>query len=220
MNKYEKTIRQWDEIFASKNTTIPQHKNSGNTEFDKSLFWLIQNADSIIDFGCADGSLLFLCSQYGTVRHIGIDLSSQAIANARQRLADVSGQQSFQFTCGGTEALQDLESSSMDAAILSNILDNLYPEDAHCVLTQMKRILKPKGRLLVKLNPCLSAEQISEYKIKPIGENLYDDGMLLWNNPTDEWDRILEQYFRRNKFKTIYYKELDLYQRLYELERT
>ena len=202
MNKYEKTIRQWDEIFASKNTAIPQHKNSGNTEFDKSLFWLIQKADSIIDFGCADGNLLFLCSQYGTVRHIGIDLSSQAIANAKERLTDVSGQQSFQFTCGGTEALQDLESS----------------EDAHCVLTQMKRILKPKGRLLVKLNPCLSAEQISEYKIKPIGENLYDDGMLLWNNPTEEWDRILEQYFRRNKFKTIYWQQGQAH-RLYGLER-
>lgn len=97
MNKYEKTIRQWDEIFTSKNTVMPQHKNSGNTEFDKSLFWLIQKVDSIIDFGCADGNLLFLCSQYGTVRHIGIDLSSQVIANAREQLADVSGQQSFQY---------------------------------------------------------------------------------------------------------------------------
>ncbi len=219
MNKYEKTIRQWDEIFASKNTAIP-HPQNINEELGKSLSWLTQNANSVIDFGCADGNLLLLCSQYGTARHIGMDLSPQAIANASERLSAFSGQQSFQFICGGTEALQDLESSSMDAAILSNILDNLYPEDAHCVLTQMKRILKPKGRLLVKLNPCLSAEQISEYKIKLIGENLYDDGMLLWNNPTEEWDRILEQYFRRNKFKTIYYKEQDLYQRLYELERT
>ena len=50
--------------------------------------------------------------------------------------------------------------------------------------------------------------------------NLFDDGMLLWNNPTEEWDRILKQYFTLNKFKPIYYKELDLYQRLYELERT
>ena len=126
----------------------------------------------------------------------------------------------FNIICGGTEALQNLESYSMDAASLPNIPDNFHPADIHCVLAQTKRIRRPKGRLLVKLNPCLSAEQISEYKIKPIGENLFDDGMLLWNNPTEEWDRILKQYFTLNKFKPIYYKELDLYQRLYELERT
>lgn len=218
MDKYKNAIRQWDEIFVKKTTAIPQHKNSGNTEFDKSLFWLIQNADSIIDFGCADGNLLFLCSQYGTVRHIGIDLSSQAIANARQRLADVSGQQSFQFICGGAKALQQVETSSTQAAILSNILDNLYPEDAHFVLAQMRRILKPEGRLLVKLNPYLSTGQISEYGIRSIKGNLYDDGMLLWNNSTEEWDRILKQYFRLNKFKTIYWQQGQAH-RLYELER-
>ena len=78
----------------------------------------------------------------------------------------------------------------MDSAILSNIIDNLYPDDAISVLEEIKRILKKNGKLLVKLNPFISDEQIEEYGIKKISGNLLDDGMILWNNTNEEWEDI------------------------------
>lgn len=218
MDRYEKTNLQWNEILKNDNLSIPERKDSGNEDIDSSLAWLTENASSIIDFGCASGSMLFLCSHYGTTSHIGIDLSQQGIANARTR-AKLMPDKQFSFICGGVDVLSPIESASMDAAILSNIIDNLYPDDAHSVLKEMKRILKPNGRLLVKVNSYLTPEQIKEYGITAIEGNLLDDGLLLWNNPTQEWDKILSAYFCIEHYQNIYYEEHDLYNRLYRLIR-
>lgn len=218
MNRYEKTNLQWNEILKNDNLTIPEGKDSGNEDMNNSLAWLTENASSIIDFGCASGSMLFLCSRYGTTSHIGIDLSPQGIANARTRAKQMPGQQ-FTFICGGVDALLSIESASMDAGILSNIIDNLYPDDAHSVLREMKRILKPNGKLLVKVNSYLTPAQIEEYGITPIEGNLLDDGLYLWNNPTEEWDKILSSYFCIKYYQNIYYEEHNQYNRLYQLIR-
>lgn len=218
MNRYEKAILQWNDLFKKEKLHIPQPGETGNQDFHHSLSWLTEKASSVIDFGCASGTLLFQCSQRGTTEHIGIDLSSQAIANAQEKAKRIPNCR-FRFLCGGTDALCPIGPSSMDAAILSNILDNLYPEDTHCVLAEIKRILKPSGRLLVKLNPFLTPEQIAEYGIHVIKDNLLDDGMILWNNPTPGWDEILQSYFHITRFQNIYEKEHNLYQRLYLLTR-
>lgn len=218
MDRYEKVIHDWDGIFEKESLTAPERENSGNEDVDQGLLWLTQKASSVIDFGCASGNLLFQCSRCGTVDHIGIDLSAQAIFNAREKGRRIPGR-SFRFICGGAQALGAVESSSMDAAVLSNILDNLYPDDAHSVLTQIRRILRPGGRLLVKLNPYLTPEEISESGFRVREGNLLDDGMLLWNNSTAEWDRMLGAYFDTERFETIYYKEYNLYNRLYRLIR-
>lgn len=218
MERYEKVCRQWNEILKNDKLTIPERKESGNEDFDSSLSWLTRNAYSVIDFGCASGSVLFLCSLCGTTKHIGIDLSEQGISNAKIR-AKLMPDKEFTFICGGAGVLPTIASASMDAAILSNIIDNLYPDDAHSVLREMKRILKPDGRLLVKVNSYLTPEQIKQYDITPIEDNLLDDGMLLWNNSTEEWDKILGAYFHIDCYKNIYYKEYQQYNRLYQLIR-
>lgn len=218
MDRYEKSILQWDEIFKNEKLHMPQQEKSGNEDFDRSLSWLTDNASSVIDFGCASGALLFQCSRNGTAEHIGIDLSPQAIANAQEKAKHIPGRR-FLFICGGADTLRPIGPSSMDAAILSNILDNLYPEDAHSVLAEIKRILKPGGRLLVKLNPYLPPERIAEYGMQVIEDNLLDDGMILWNNSTPDWDRILQPYFHISQFHNLYFEEHNLQQRLYRLTR-
>ena len=68
---------------------------------------------------------------------------------------------------------------------MSNILDNLYPEDAETVLNEVNRLLRPGGKLMVKLNPFLAEEQITEWGIRKIREDLLDDGLILWNRSTE-----------------------------------
>jgi len=45
--------------------------------------------------------------------------------------------------------------------------------------------------------------------------NLLDDGLLLWNNTTEAWRKILERYFRIERYEEIYYPEHEQTNRLF-----
>ena len=218
MNKYDKCIELWDDIFSKEETVLPKKRETGNVEFDKGLAWLTDGAVSVLDFGCGNGTALFLCNKYGTDTHIGIDLSSQAINSAIKKSKQVKNGD-FQFIFGGIEALKSIQDESVDSVILSNIIDNLYPDDAISVLEEIRRILKKNGKLLVKLNPFITDEQIEEHGIRRISGNLLDDGMLLWNNTNEEWADILEARYSISRYVEIYYEEYKQTNRMYLLIR-
>lgn len=216
MGKYDKSIALWNDIFSQEAPVFPQSRTSGNAAFDRGLQWLTEGAEAVLDFGCGNGSLLLLCSLYGTATHIGIDLSPAAIHSASAR-AKNAPRGTFRFICGSLDALRGLETASVDAVVLSNIIDNLYPEDAAAVLAEIRRVLRKNGRILLKLNPCLTAAQITSWNIRVIDGNLLDDGMVLWNQTTEEWDAFLGARFCIAHFEEIYYEEHEQYNRMYLL---
>lgn len=85
MDRYKKTVSHWNKIFKNEEPHVPHNRETGNEDFDRSLSWLTDGADSVLDFGCASGTLLFLCHQYGTTNHIGIDLSPRPSQTPRKR---------------------------------------------------------------------------------------------------------------------------------------
>lgn len=216
LSRYEKSIDAWNKIFSEESAAFPKTKTTGNPGFDKGLEWLTEDASTVLDFGCGNGIVLFLCSLYGTKSHIGIDLSPRAIQSA-ENSAKLASQGDFRFVCGSLEELHCVETGSVDAVVLSNIIDNLYPEDAVAVLTEIKRILKKNGKILLKLNPYLTSEQIKAWNIRVISGNLLDDGMILWNQTTEEWNDFLSARFQIVHYGDIYYEEHDQYNRLYFL---
>lgn len=216
MNRYDHVIQTWDEIFQKDECVVPSKKESGNPVFDAGLKWLIEGTNTVLDFGCGNGVILLWCCLYGTKKHIGIDLSKEAIKNAELCSQRMNGGE-FQFVCGSIEQVQKLASGSIDAVVLSNILDNLYPEDALCLLEEVKRVLVPGGKVLVKLNPHITAQQIEEWNIKVIEGNLLDDGLILWNNTEEQWREILSKYFTVAKYDEIYYEEYEQTNRMYRL---
>jgi len=121
----------------------------------------------------------------------------------------------FEFQQGGLESLVDIPDATFDAAILSNVIDNLYPEDAMLLLCACSRILKENGKMLVKLNSCLTQKQIVEWNIQTISGNLVDDGLLLWNNTTEQWREILNVHFEIYLEGEIYYPEHEQTNRLF-----
>jgi arsenite methyltransferase len=58
------------------------------------------------------------------------------------------------------EELEAIADGAFDGVVLSNIIDNLIPQDAIKVLTEVKRILKVSGKVSVKLNPFLTDKQV------------------------------------------------------------
>lgn len=214
--EYAKCIGFWNEVFAREVPVFPKAAKMGIEEFDAGIAWLANGSESVVDFGCGNGTLLFSCRNLGTKTHIGIDLSEQAIKSAVER-SRAGQNENFSFINGGTEQLKNIADNSVDAAILSNILDNLYPDDAVFALGEIHRLLKRGGKLLVKLNPFLSEKQIKEWNIKTIEGNLLDDGLLLWNNTDAEWERLFKEKFSTVAKKEVYFKEAEQTNRMYLL---
>ena len=218
MNDYQRCISFWDSVFLSEDDAVPMGSFSGNPALDDAIGWLSKDSQRVLDFGCGNGSLLFYCARSGTKSHLGIDLSEQAIAAASKKAANMPCG-AFEFRQGGLEMLADVPDASFDAVILSNIIDNLYPEDAMQLLRACARILKEDGKALVKLNPYLTQEQILEWKVKTISGSLLDDGLLLWNQTTEQWRAIFKERFAISHEGEIYYPEHDQTNRIFYLTK-
>ena len=213
---YQRCITFWDQVFSEESDELPKEATIGNDTLDQALIWLCEGANRVLDFGCGNGGLLFLCALRGTSDHFGIDLSQEAICCAKRK-AERMRCGTFSFQQGGVEQLSMIANASFDAIILSNIIDNLYPEDANLLVDECARILKVSGKVIVKLNPYLSKEQIAEWNIKEISGNLLDDGLLLWNNTTEEWRDFFSSRFTIFREGEVYYPEHEQTNRLFFL---
>ena len=194
--------------------SVPSVASTGNAALDAALDWLTEGAQSVLDFGCGNGVALFFCALRGTRRHVGIDLSRKGIESALMRAEKIPCGE-YAFTLGGVEALEKIADRSFDSLLLMNILDNLYPDDARTALRHAARVLKPGGRALIKLNPYRTEKQIREWNLRVIEGNLFDDGMLLWNNTDDAWRRIILETLRVVEKREVYFPEYQLQERMF-----
>lgn len=212
---YDKFIMAENEIYKSiTNITIPTNKSLRNEQLDKGLDWLCDGSDSVLDFGCGTGSMLFSCALRGVKKLTGIDLSKEAIKLCKNR-AKLMELGKYEFMHGSVSKLEEINSNSIDGVILSNTVDNIKPSDAVELLKQVKRILKASGKVFVKLNPFITEKQIEEWNIKVIEGNLLDDGLMLWNQTTDEWRNLLSKYFMECEYIDIYFPEHEQYNRMF-----
>lgn len=208
----------WNNIFNNIKPDKYEKTDLGQEDLNEASKWLSDGTDSIIDFGCGSGTFLFDSALRGTRHHIGIDISMDAIALAKER-EKLFETGNFEFIQGGLECLNQINDNTMDGAILSNIVDNMTPQDAELILNNIHRIVHVNGKILFKVNPFLSKEQIREWGIKELGDNLLLDGsgMYLYNLKTDKWCSILKKYFSIYLKKDIYFKQHEQYNRLFLL---
>jgi 2-polyprenyl-3-methyl-5-hydroxy-6-metoxy-1,4-benzoquinol methylase len=109
----------------------------------------LKPADTVLDLGCAKGSVdLRLAAAVGAIH--GIDISSQMIAAAREAAA-AHGAANVSFA-QATIFDDSLEPGSYDVVLAFAILHLL--EDAPQVLVRIRELLKPGG-LLISVTPCL-----------------------------------------------------------------
>ncbi len=212
---YDKFIKKENEIYSSiKDIFAPSSKSMRNEALDNGFDWLCEVTDKVLDFGCGTGSMLFSCALRGVNYLTGIDLSDEAIKLCNKR-AELMSCGKYEFIHGSVEVLNRFDDDSMDAVILSNVIDNIKPNDAVKLLEEVKRILKENGKILIKLNPHISNEQIIDWNIKVIEGNLLDDGLMLWNQTTDEWRALLNKYFKECEYIDVYFPEHEQYNRMF-----
>lgn len=210
--RYASYIQRENEYFASVEPGMARNKPLEPQILDDGITWLCDGAKAVLDFGCGSGALSFRCGFCGVQSVLGIDLSEEAI---RLAAACAGAVPQCRFQHGSLEQLRSLPDGSFDGVILSNILDNLYPDDALELLERSAGLLRPGGKAFIKLNPLLTAEQIENWNIRQIGEDLLDDGLLLWNKDDAYWLELLGRYFRQIKQEDVYFAEYDQHNRLF-----
>lgn len=217
-SRYKKSMENEGKIYKEikGDLSVPQGNSTGWEELDKALDWLCDGTSYVLDFGCGIGTMLFLCANRGTKKHIGIDLSVEGIECA-EICSNMMNNGEYQFHVGSVEQLRSIEDKSVDAIILSNIIDNLYPEDARIVLLECSRILKTNGKILVKLNPYITPEQIWEWKMIELEKDVYDDGFILWNRNTEDWKNELNNHFRIVDYYEFYVPQAEQVNRVFLL---
>lgn len=182
--EYEETKLFWDKVFSEKEFNPINIKNGFNIkEIDESLEWLCENKGTVLDFGCGNGSLLFRTMFLGVDHGIGCDLSDISITTAKESVKIFLFAEKMDLISGDLEALKNKTNHFFDGCILSNIIDNMLPEDTKELVAFLKERMNPGGRLFIKLNDLIGEQEMLQYGAKQIGEGLFKEssGLFLKN---------------------------------------
>jgi cyclopropane fatty-acyl-phospholipid synthase-like methyltransferase len=112
-------------------------------QLDKLLEVLrLTESDRVLDIGCGNGRITEYLHELTGARMTGIDISAEAIAQARARAAAESGRLTFRV---GNMNRLDFEPQTFDAVIAIDTL--YYVDDLAETLRQLKAVLRPAGRM-------------------------------------------------------------------------
>ncbi len=107
--------------------------------------------DRILDLGCGFGASVEYLP--GGVEYVGIDISLQYIAAARQRFAHRGT-----FICSAIEAVTPEQLGQFDLAISFGVVHHLDDESVRRMLQLVSKTVRAGGRL-VTIDPCYAANQ-------------------------------------------------------------
>ena len=94
----------------------------------------------VLDAGCGDGAFLVFLRRLG-VRVTGVELAESAAAQARRRCPEAN------VHIASLEEPLPFDDGTFDAVWLTDVLEHLF--DVHGALTELRRVLKRKGLLVL-----------------------------------------------------------------------
>ena len=219
MTRYEMTEHYWNSIFEEVDV-IESIEPIKYVEIENGIQWLVHDSNSILDFGCGSGNALLRAVSLGLEMGIGIDLSCKAIELAKKNATHYDVQEKVEFKCGGVDLLREITPASYDGAILFNIIDNMYPTDAMEVIKYLHKMLKSRGRVLMKLNPHYPESHFSQnHFYRKIMDHFYleSSGVYFWNLSYEEVEEFLNPYFIIEDYQVINIEDHGVNNRLFFL---
>ena len=107
----------------------------------------------ILDIGCGRGELVCEAARRGATA-VGIDYSQAAIELSRERLAtlDEKLRERVEFLLADAKGL-DFPGGSFDTVFLVDVYEHLHPHEIEHTLAELRRVLRPGGRLIVHTGP-------------------------------------------------------------------
>lgn len=208
MNDYNQTIGYWDTVFNQAKLRLLESEKSGYPLLDDALDWLSTTSSKVLDFGSGSGAMLAYLAKRKDGHFHGIDVSPQAI-DFSKRLFEMNQLKKGYFEVGSVGSLSEYDSQTFDAVILSNVLDNIHLNDALVIIQETTRLLKTKGKLLIKLNPYLDDDAVANQDLNRLADDFYlePSGLYLLNKPDIFWLNILAKDYTIHKQVKIFFTE-------------
>lgn len=138
--KYDAHYLRMHRFRDSKNLTPEQLAR------DRAPRWIgrLPKDAHVLDYGCADGYMLWVLHSLGYRNLVGADISESVLRHARARLD------------GATVEIRHLETTPLDdcsgrfdAIVMHQVLEHIPREDVISTLEQLRTLLKPGGFLSV-----------------------------------------------------------------------
>ncbi len=107
----------------------------------------------VLDIGCGRGELACEAARRGAFA-VGIDYAPVAIELSRERLAALGGalRERVEFFLADAKGLAFAD-GCFDAVFLVDVYEHLHPYEIEHTLAEVKRVLRPEGRLIVHTGP-------------------------------------------------------------------
>jgi ubiquinone/menaquinone biosynthesis C-methylase UbiE len=163
----------------------------------------------ILDLGCGDGnSAVFFGKYFPNSRYFGIDSSAKSVVVARAK--EVSG---AKFACYDGERIPYGE-NLFDLVFIACVLHHIPRERHTSVLREVRRVLKPGGRVYVfEHNP------LNPVTRKVVRDCPFDEGVVLLNVKYTK-ERLVDAGFRDEKIAfTIFFPRHSIFRPFLGLER-
>ena len=220
-SRYDKSERYWNGVFAALPPFDPNDPLA-DPDLESALRWVSDGTHSIVDFGCGNGRGLLRSLVLGVEHGLGVDISEAAISLAEKEARKSKLQERSEFRRGGASLLPQLSSASFDSGILFNIIDNLFPEDAILVLNEYRRIIRPGGKILLKLNDFVEPAVLeTEYEAVQVTGRLYreESGLYFWDLDDEEARALFTRLFKLEKSMKVRLRKSGQFNRMYNLRR-
>ena len=111
---------------------------------------------AVLDIGCGRGEIIRHCAQLGADAY-GIDYAPVAVRMTRDLIAaehDAPDPPPGRMGVGRSDAKKlPFPSASFDRALMFDVVEHLYPWELQAAFEEVRRILKPGGRLIVHTAP-------------------------------------------------------------------
>jgi len=113
----------------------------------------VEPGQRVLDIGCGRGELVIHAALRGT-EAVGIDYAEEAVRIAEEALAgytpDIHERASFRVMNARQMEFPD---ESFDTAIMSDIVEHLFPQELREALDETHRVLRPNGKLVIHTCP-------------------------------------------------------------------
>lgn len=152
----------------------------------RELYEFLSKKRKVLDIGCGTGSQSGLFSK---TSYIGIDISPAAIHLAQKH-------KGYHFSVMDGRVLR-FPQQTFDAVLVSGVLHHLSDDNSIKVVSEMKRVLKPRGYALVieAIAPLLRWNVMGHLvRFLDAGDHI---------RPPQEYEKILSRYFRITRSYTV-----------------
>ena len=222
MKEYDAQTSLWDKLYLEcKLEDLTGETLRVEPTFDACLEIFAKHCPRILDYGCGTGDISFQCADFGFLTYgIGIDRSSTGITYAKQ-MAELNHYHNLDFIVGDITYFSQMEDGCFDGIIVSNVLD-VVPKDVETtIFSELTRLLKKGGLMFVKLNPESTNEQLEQFGLVRMKDDMYEeDGVLrLREVSTSVWKEEFEHNFIIERYLEFPYPWQEGMNRLFLLKK-